>query len=197
MPPTGEGKEGEGRWKALTGEKPTAELLDPLQEELVSEDSRLHTVTSRCQAATSRHRLLASRAANVASRHLTLPLALRCGSRRIGFDPEGVTRGFDFFLQPGLRNEAGVVTFSVDWDWNRPTKIPLDRVHSRKTERGKSDPNQVFFLEIVPIAGTGKTRPVNQSNRPVRRGPRFDCGSQGKKPTGTGTRLGRLHRLPR
>jgi hypothetical protein len=77
----------EGGPNALTGEKLVAELVDAVREELVSEDSRLHAVTSRSQTATSRRHLLASRAASAASCHLALPLASRCRSRRVGFDP--------------------------------------------------------------------------------------------------------------
>jgi hypothetical protein len=83
----GKKERAEGGPKALTGEKSVAELVDAVREELVGEDSRLHAVTSRSQAATSRRHLLASRAASAASRHLALPLASRCRSRRVGFDP--------------------------------------------------------------------------------------------------------------
>jgi hypothetical protein len=86
-------------------------LLDTGRDELVGEDSCLHAMTSRRQDTTSRCRLPASHAASATSRHLVLPLASRCGSCRVGFDPEGATRGFNFFLWPGLTNEANIVSF--------------------------------------------------------------------------------------
>jgi hypothetical protein len=64
-----------------------------------------------------------------------LPTSRR-GSRLVGFDPEGGTRGLDLTVRAELRNESAVVffpsrtktnaTFALHMNWKRPTKIPLD-----------------------------------------------------------------------
>jgi hypothetical protein len=85
-PAAGEGKEGgAGERKVLTGEKPAAEFLDAVREQLAGDDSRR-------QASTSRRRFVASPAASAASRlHLTsFCLALQ-QQLLLGFDPEGDT----------------------------------------------------------------------------------------------------------